>query len=77
MIQEALEKLVYVLDLIRCQKLINKTRLFQYSYTDISATLGIKGTILLCIGKHVIGCVLYTKFKAIPFPGAKRIPSKY
>ena len=45
MIQEALEKLVYVLDLIRCQKLINKIRLFQYSYTDISATLGIKGTI--------------------------------
>ena len=25
----------------------------------------------------MIGCVLYTKFKAIPFPGAKRIPSKY
>ena len=45
MIQEALEKLVYVLDLIRYQKLINKIRLFQYSYTDISATLGIKGTI--------------------------------
>ena len=32
------EKLVKVLDLIRCQKFINKILLFQYSHTVILAT---------------------------------------
>ena len=58
-----LEKSVWVVDPTRGQKLINKILLFQYSYTDISATVGIRGTVIYALESTwlVVYCVLNSK----------------